>query len=287
MEDAVRQFLESLRLERRCSSNTLVAYQGDLRQLSQVLSSRLGRIPTPGDLTPEALAHYASWLSSRGYRATTIARKLAAVRSFLEHQGWGRGADPTSLRSALHSPAPRKQPTRVLTPEEIQVLLRAPERLKGVRGVRDQAILALLYGTAMRASEVVSLRVEDIDLGRGVAFRRGPSADEDQAVPLGPAVEPLRRYLQHGRPQLVRSPSEPALFLNQRGQRLSRQGVWLVIKRWAAAAGLEQRISPHTLRHSRAAHLLDSGKTRRQVQDMLGLRSPNSLGRRRREAQAR
>ncbi len=287
MEDAVRQFLEWLRADRHCSPNTLVAYQGDLKQLARVLSIRLGRTASPADLTPETLTHYTSWLSSRGYRATTIARKLAAVRSFLEHQGWRQGTDPAALRSALHSPPPPRQPTRVLTPEEVQTLLRAPEQLKNSRGQRDQAILALLYATGMRASEVVSLRVEDIDLGRGVVFRRGASADDDLAVPLGVAVEPLRRYLQQARPQLVRNPSEPALFLNQRGQHLSRQGLWLVIKRWAAASGLEHRVSPYTLRHSRATHLLEAGKTRRQVQQILGLSSPNSLGRRRREAQAR
>lgn len=283
MEDTIRQFLESLRAVRRCSPNTVVAYQGDLFQFSQVVSARLGRAVAPDDLTPEVLAEYTAWLSSRGYRATTIARKLAAVRSFLEHQGWQQGADRAAVRSALQTAPPPRQPTRILTNEEVQALLRAPERLNNSRGQRDQAILALLYATGMRASEVVSLRVEDIDLAREVVFRRRQSAEDDQALPLGTALEPVRRYLEMARPQLVRNPSEPALFLNQRGQQLSRQGLWLVIKRWATVSGLERRVSPHTLRHSRAAHLLEAGKSRRQVQDMLGLSSSNSLVRRRRE----
>lgn len=285
MEDAIRQFLHSLKADRHCAANTVVAYQSDLRQLTQVLSTRLGRPAALDDLTPETLAHYTDWLSSRGYRAATIARKLAAIRSFLEHHRHAGG--PAVLLPALHShPAPR-QPSRVLPLEEVQALLRAPEQLTTGRGLRDQAVLALLYATGMRASEVVGLRVEDIDLARRVVFRRGESASDDQAVPLGEATEPLRRYLQHGRPQLVRNPSEPALFLNQRGQHLSRQGLWLIIKRWAAASGLEDRISPHTLRHSRATHLLEAGRTRRQVLQLLGLSSPNSFGRRRRERQAR
>ncbi len=285
MEDAIRQFLYWLNADRHCAANTLVAYQSDLKQLTQLLSTRLGRPVTLGDLTPEALAHYTTWLSSRGYRATTIARKLAAIRSFLEHQR--HAGDSAGLLPALHSPPAPKQPSRVLAPEEVQALLQAPEQLKTGRGLRDQAVLALLYATGMRASEVVGLRVEDIDLARGVVFRRGSSASDDQAVPLAAAAEPLRRYLQNGRPQLVRNPSEPALFLNQRGQHLSRQGLWLVIKRWATAAGLEDRVSPHTLRRSRAIHLLEAGKSRRQVQQLLGLSSPNSLSRRRRERQPR
>lgn len=285
MEEAIRQFLHSLEADRHCAANTLIAYQSDLKQLTQFLSTRLGRPATVEDLTPESLALYTAWLSSCGYRATTIARKLAAIRSFLEHQR--DAGDAASLLPLLHSPQAPKQPSRVLAPDEVQALLQAPERLNTGRGLRDQAVLALLYATGMRASEVVGLRVEDIDLGRGVVFRRGASASDDQAVPLGAAAEPLRRYLESGRPQLVRNPSEPALFLNQRGQHLSRQGLWLLIKRWAAAADLADRVSPHTLRHSRATHLLEAGTTRRQVQQLLGLSAPNSPSRRRRARPSR
>jgi integrase/recombinase XerD len=163
----------------------------------------------------------------------------------------------------------------------VTTLLAAPARQRTPRGLRDAAILALLYATGMRASEAVSLRVEDIDLGRGLVFRRHSDGEEDQLLPLGAAVEPLRRYLDEGRALLARNPDVPSLFLNQRGKHLSRQGLWLVIKRWAAACGLEAAISPHTLRHTVAQHLLDSGKTRRSVQEFLGLSSPNTLSGRR------
>lgn len=279
MEDAVRQFLTHLEVDRRCAANTLLAYRADLSQLVQALSKRLGRPAERADLTPAALSSYVSWLSAQGYRATTVSRKMAAVRSFLEHLGRREAVDTAALLSALRSPPAPKQRPRVLTPDEVRALLTAPERLKTPRGQRDMAVLALLYATGMRASEVVNLRVEDIDLARGVVFRRGPAANDDQALALGVAVEPVRRYLHEGRPQLARKPDEPALFLNQRGQHLSRQGLWLVIKRWATASGLEDEISPHTLRHSLANHLLESGKTRRQVQHLLGLSSPNALGR--------
>ncbi|MEW6567112.1 MAG: tyrosine-type recombinase/integrase [Chloroflexota bacterium] len=282
MDDAIRQFLAHLEANRHCAANTLLAYKADLNQLAQVLSRRLGRPARRADLTPDMLAYYVSWLSSQGYRATTVSRKMAAVRSFLDHHGRHQGEDAPRLLAALHSPPAPKQRPRVLTTEEVQALLQAPDRRKSPRGLRDTAVLALLYATGMRASEVVALRVEDIDLGRGVVFRRGASANDDQALPLGPAAERVRRYLQEGRPLLARNPAEPALFLNQRGRHLSRQGLWLVIKRWAAASGLKDQISLHTLRHTLATHLLDSGKTRRQVQRLLGLNSPNVLGRRRR-----
>jgi integrase/recombinase XerD len=203
---------------------------------------------------------------------------MAAVRSFIDYLARHEGLVDVSLAATLRPPPTPRHPPRVLGTQEIDALLAAPARQHTPRGHRDAAILALLCATGMRASEAVALRVEDIDLGRGLVFRRQSEGQEDQALSLGQAVQPLRKYLDEGRPQLARSPDVPALFLNPRGKSLSRQGLWLVIKRWAAASGLEEAISPHTLRHTVAQHLLDSGRPRRHVQELLGLSSPNTLG---------
>ncbi len=259
--------------------NTVQAYQADLRQLSRLYATRLGRVPVLTDLTAESLDGYLDWLIQQSYRPATVARKTAAVRSFLDYLGREGGPVVPPAAAVLRVPPTQRPARRVLSHDEIASLLGAPASATTPRGLRDAAVLGVLYATGMRATEIVNLRVEDVDLARGLAFRRGAAAAEDQSLPLGAAVEPLRRYLREGRPLLVREPDEPALFLNQRGQRLSRQGLWLVIRRWASASGLADDVSPHTLRRSLAQHLLDSGQSRRQVQTLLGLSSPNALTR--------
>ncbi len=268
-----------MKSERGASENTVQAYQADLRQLSRLYTARLGRAPALADVTAESLDGYLDWLIQQHYRPATVARKTAAVRSFLDYLGRAGGSSLPPAAAVLRIPPTERPTRRVLSQAEVAALLGAPAGASSARGLRDAAVLSVLYATGMRATEIVHLRVEDVDLARGLAFRRGASASDDQSLPLGTAVDPLRRYLHEGRPLLVRNPDEPALFLNQRGQRLSRQGLWLVIRRWASASGLAEDVSPHTLRRSLAQHLLDSGQSRRQVQALLGLSSPNALSR--------
>jgi len=278
MDDFIRRFLGHLRTVQGSSPNTLLAYRTDLEQMVSAVSDRIGRTITPDDLSPETLSGFVTWLSQRGYRAATVSRKIAAVRSFIDYLARHEGRVDPSLIATLRPPPTPRHPPRVLGPQEIDALLAAPARENTPRGLRDAAILALLCTTGMRASEAISLRVEDIDLGRGIVFRRHSEGQDDQALPLDRAVQPLRLYLDEGRPQLARNPDVPALFLNPRGRHLSRQGLWLVIKRWAAACGLEDAISPHTLRHTLAQRLLESGSPRKHIQELLGLSSPNTLG---------
>jgi integrase/recombinase XerD len=278
MDEFIRRFLVYLRTVQGSSPNTLLAYRADLEQMASAIHGRLGRPVAPQDLSPETLKDYLIWLSQRGYRATTVSRKIAAIRSFIDFLSKHERLVDSSLIATLRPPPTPRHPPRVLGAQEIDALLAAPAREKSPRGLRDAAILALLASTGMRASEAISLRVEDIDLGRGLVFRRQSDGQDDQALPLDRAVQPLRAYLDEGRPQLARTPDVPALFLNPRGRHLSRQGLWLVIKRWAAACGLEEAISPHTLRHTVAQQLLKSGRPRKDVQELLGLSSPNTLG---------
>ncbi|MFP3854654.1 MAG: tyrosine-type recombinase/integrase, partial [Anaerolineales bacterium] len=142
------------------------------------------------------------------------------------------------------------------------------------RNIRDAAILAFLYVTGLRAAEAVRVSVHDLDLQRSVLDRPGAETDP---IPLGIAHHAVERYVKEGRPQLLRNRGEPILFLNQRGSGLTRQGLWLVVKRWAKACNLPDDVSPYTLRHSLTQHLLSSGRSRQDVQQRLGLSSPNTI----------
>jgi integrase/recombinase XerD len=147
--------------------------------------------------------------------------------------------------------------------------LAAPARGTGSKALRDRALLELLYATGMRVTEAVNLRLEDLDLERGVVQCRGKS-ERRRNIPLGSSMESLNDYLKRGRPNLLRDDSPPALFLNHRGQKLTRQGIWLILKEAAEAAGITAEVTPHTLRHSFAKHLLGSGEDLRRVQELLG-----------------
>src|SRR3990170_6996928 len=255
MEAALHRFLVYLRDVRGSSANTLLAYRADLRQFVAVLGPRVDR---PEDLRQGALADYVAWLGHQGYRPATISRKMAAVRSFLDYLHTANVLTDPTLRAVLRPPrAPRPRP-RVLTADELQALLAAPAKQDSPRSLRDSAILALLSSTGLRAAEVVALTIDEVDLERGWVGR--PQNPEPQ-LPLGRALKPMRRYVVDGRPHLTRRADERSLFLNQRGDRLSRQGLWLVVKRWTTRAGLGGDLSPHSLRHTLAHHLLQEGRS--------------------------
>jgi integrase/recombinase XerD len=267
----IERFLEHLRVERQSAPNTISAYRTDLLQFERVLSSQAGA-PAPTQLLSEtAVAGYASWLLSQGYTASTVARKMVAIRSFL---GFALGDAPESWSAPLRPPPAPRKPPRVLTPEQFETLRRAPAELLTPRGRRDTALLDLLYSTGMRASEVTRLNLDHLDLEAGRI--QLPSRPEN-SLSLGSARGSLRTYLEHGRPHLVRHPGEVALFVNLRGKRLSRQGLWLVVKHWAHLAALDAHVSPHSLRHSMAHLWLSQGKSRRELQQALGLSSPGAI----------
>ena len=262
----IDQFLAEIRETKRLSENTLVAYGNDLRQFRAFLD----RQGVDGwETEPATVLQFVAWLKDQAYAPASLARKLAATRTFygfLVKRG-AIGADP-----AARIGTPRVAPftPRTLTPDEISRLLLAPTGRHTVEALRDQAMFELLAATGMRVSEVVSLDVSDIDLvtpsvrclGRGGRAR---------TLPLEPRVlGPLQTYLQRGRVLLARDPSTTALFLNHRGDRLTRQGFWLVLKGYARDAGIEGTLTPHTLRHSFAAQMIGEGALLREVQHRLG-----------------
>lgn len=274
MEGAIRRFLTHLDQEREAAENTILAYEADLRQLESVLQSVSNERVMPEDFDQQAIHTYSTWLNRQGYRPSTVSRKMAAVRSFLEYLATEEQVVVSDLVEELNPPSiPRREP-RVLTRGEIERLLQSPAGSQNPRRIRDHAILNLLYATGLRATEAIALNLEDVDPLRGLILG---APNRDQPLSLGRALLPVRRYLKEGRPGLVRSQQERAFLLNQRGKRLSRQGLWLVVKRWAEAADLGDDVSPHTLRHTRTQNLLSRGKSKREVQTFLGLSSPNAI----------
>jgi integrase/recombinase XerD len=274
VDQAIEAFLHQLQTQHGRAKNTVLAYRADLRQFSAALNEVAGHRIALADITGDLLARYADWLGKQGYRPATLSRKMAAVRSFLEaHAASGADSVPELTDALRPPPAPRRQP-RLLTTHEVDQLLAAPLRSGSPRNVRDGALLAVLYATGLRAADAVGLRLSDLDLQEG-RLRR--TSDEGGWIPLGPAKPVLRRYLDEARPQLVHDSEVSAVFVNQRGKPLSRQGLWLIVKHWADTTGLGEKVSPHSLRHALIQHMLAGGKSRRDIQHVLGLRSPNAI----------
>jgi integrase/recombinase XerD len=274
LEQAIQAFLTDLKYGQGRASNTLVAYRTDLVQFAKVVADKTGESTAIGEFTVEHVDAYVDWLEARKYKASTVARKMAVIRSFIRFASADDRSRADSLLAQLKPPlAEASRETRILTRAEVTTLLAAPLERRRVRDLRDAAILAVLYVTGIRVAEAVELRTYDVDMVSGVLRASGERTEK----PLDVAYGPLRAYLVDARPQLISGKDPGTLFLNQRGGGLSRQGLWLVVKRWANAVALDGRISPHTLRRSRAEHMLEDGRRKRDVQRFLGLTSPNTL----------
>jgi integrase/recombinase XerD len=204
------------------------------------------------------------------YASSTVARKVAAIKSFFHYLAdCGKVKDdPTAT---LDSPKVRKRLPVAISQEEMERLLREPAREDTPKALRDRALLEVLYATGLRVTELVSLNVEDVNLASATVRVVHPKDNRDRLVPVHQrALEPLRDYLERGRVQLLRDPEVTALFLNHRGQRLTRQGLWLIVKHYVREVGIKEEVTPHTLRHTFAAHLLNQKAELEYVQELLG-----------------
>ena len=274
MHASIERFLQHLSAERGASKNTIQAYRTDLEQFQRVMQARGNADLDLGMLTGELVGGYVDWLKIQGYKPATISRKIASTRSFLHFMADEQDVSLHGMLSLLEAPPPERTPPLTLSQWEVQNLLHAPSDQSSPGALRDAAILAVLYETGFRATEVVALELSDLDLAERIIWR---PPERSVWRPIENSEPQLRKYLIEGRPHLLRTPAETTLFLNLRGQQLSRQGLWLVVKRWAAECDLDPALSPHTLRHTRARDLLSAGRTRREVQEFLGLASPNGV----------
>jgi integrase/recombinase XerD len=277
MNDPLDEFLSFLSAEKGASNNTVAAYRNDLRQLATYMKPKEdGKKPKEDGKSWEKvdrviIQDFILDLKSRKYAETTVARKVAAIRSFfsfLESEGM-ISANPTE---GLASPRVGKMLPKAISPNEVDELLEQPCKRSTPEARRDRAMLELLYATGMRVTELVSLDLTNLNLDPENAYVKcsGKGAKE-RVIPIHEqAAEAVQEYLEGARPLLVRNKNEKALFVNRRGERLTRQGFWLILKGYARAANLREDVTPHTLRHSFATHMLRGGMPLRHVQEMLG-----------------
>ena len=260
----IEEYLAGLQIERGAALNTLAAYRRDLKGFESFLTRERRAI---GDVGVTDLSRYLGGLRRRGLGGRSIARHLSAVRGLYRFL-LEAGRVPRDPTQHLDSPRPARRLPRTLSMADAAALVEAPDATRP-DGLRDRALLELLYASGLRASEVLGLRIEDVNFKAGYVIVIG-KGDRQRLVPAGArALDWVRRYLSTIRPRQVRREC-PALFLNRLGGAMSRQALWGLIRRAARRAGLRAAVSPHTLRHSFASHLLERGADLRSVQAMLG-----------------
>ncbi len=269
MQDVIDIFFTHLSKVKGYSANTCAAYSNDLFQFANYLASLSPPVTAWGQVTKDTLLGYVLRLKEREYSSATVARKVAAIKSFFKFLA-EEGLIQNNPAADLESPKVSKRLPKILSRSQVEKLLAQPARESGPRALRDTALLELLDATGMRVSEVVALRVDDVSLETSTVRVRGKGGKE-RVIPIHRrASEALRAYLEEGRKAFLKDPTQQALFLNPRGTQLTRQGLWLIIKRYVEQAGIKAEVTPHTLRHSFATHLLEGGATLRDVQEILG-----------------
>jgi integrase/recombinase XerD len=268
MKEQVEQFLEYLTVEKEYSNNTLAAYRNDLSQFTAFLQPRVARWD---EVNQDTIIDYIMVMKAdQEYASSTVARKVAAIKSFFHYlveQG-KLGDDPTAT---LDSPKVRKRLPKAIAEDDLERLLSEPAREQTAKALRDRALLELLYATGLRVTELVSLNVDDVNLASATLRVVRPKDKVERIVPIHDrAIEPMQEYLERARIQLLHDPKEPSLFLNHRGRRLTRQGLWLIVKHYVREVGIVEDVTPHTLRHTFAAHLVEKKADLEYVQEILG-----------------
>ena len=272
MREDIKSFLNYLTVEKGFSENTRAAYQNDLTQLADFVeeeAARGGVMPSWANFSRQGMLSYLLNLKERGYAPTTAARKVAAAKSFFNFL-LAEGIIKNNPTENISSPRVGKPLPDAISISQVRQLLDQPSKMTTPEARRDGAMLELLYASGMRVSELVSLNLGDVDTEGGYVrcFGKG---NKERLIPIHPqAVQAVKKYITETRPQLLRSDAELALFLNRSGDRLTRQGLWQKLKDYAKSAGLGKAVTPHTLRHSFATHMLSGGADLRSVQELLG-----------------
>lgn len=272
MEQTITRFLTYLKVERNCSDLTIKSYREDLEILVGYLTEKMGKAVSPGEITPTDLRGYLAALHDAGYAKSSIARRLASLRSFFKFAQREGRCDSNPAKPLRNPRLDRKLP-HFLTTAEIETLLLAPP-LPDPMGYRDRAILETIYSAGLRVSELVGINLDDLDFNEGLVRVRGKGKKE-RLSPLGRfAIEAINDWLKVRKPnrKLPEKIGSP-LFLNRFGNRITTRSIGRMLEKYLKITGLDIRTSPHTLRHSFATHLLDKGADIRSVQELLGHKS--------------
>lgn len=267
LEQQIEQFIEYLATHKHRAGNTLMAYRNDLLQFYQFVLNARPYVSSWARVDSLLMQAYLLDLRARKYSSSSVARKIAALKSFYFYLTEMRvmASNPTL---DLDAPRVNKTPPQALKPEQVTALLHAPAE-PNAKGLRDRAMLEVMYATGIRVTELVTLDVRDVDFEKE-ALRMG-SGTRERIVPLTPsALTALREYVTRARVSYGASAESGPLFVNPRGEQLTRQGVWLILKQYVAQAGIETDVTPHSLRHSFAAHRLAEGSSLQEIQRLLG-----------------
>jgi integrase/recombinase XerD len=272
VRDDIKKFLAYLKAEKGLADNTSFAYENDLSQLATFVEEEAGKervIPSWTNFSHQAMMRYLLNLQEKKYAATTRARKLAAARSFFKFLTAENiiKEDPTHNMESLNVGRSLPKPISLA---QVRALLEQPTKSSTPEAKRDEAMLQLLYASGLRVSELISVNVEDVNIIDGDVRVFGKGRKE-RIIPIHKqAATVVEQYVRDARPHLARNKDEKAMFLNRRGERLTRQGFWQILKQYAKSAGLTTAVTPHTLRHSFATHMLSGGADLRAVQELLG-----------------
>ena len=273
MIEEVKSFLNYLTVEKGYSEHTIAAYHNDLNGLADFTkaeASKQGSTPSWANFSRQNMLSHMLDLKERGYVATTIARKVAAARSFFGFLV-AEGIIKTNPTENMSSPSVGRALPKPISISQVRLLLEQPNKLSTAEARRDRVMLELLYASGMRISELVALNLGDVNTEGDYYVRCFGKGHKERIIPIYEQVAmTVKEYIEETRPQLAHDKNEEALFLNARGERLTRQGFWQKLKAYAKSAGLDTQISPHTLRHSFATHMLSGGADLRSVQELLG-----------------
>jgi len=265
MKEDITRFIEYLETEKGASQNTRLSYRRDLMQMAAFLEE-MG-VTDVAKVTKTALTSYVLYLEKQGKKTTTISRMLASMKAFF-HYVFKEGLIKRDPAEDIRAPKVEKKMPSILSVDEVNRLLAQPSG-KTAKEVRDRAMLELLYGTGIRVSELMHLTVSDVNLSIGFITCR--DEQKERTVPFGRAAkEALLKYMDTARPELLKGKESSWLFTNCSGEAMSRQGFWKILKSYGRMAGIEKELTPHTLRHSFAAHLIENGAEMRAVQTMMG-----------------
>lgn len=264
MTDIISRYEDYLIHVKHASDNTVASYLRDIHQYASYLTGIGVEVL---DAAQETVSDYMQWLHAHGKSPATVSRSLASLKSLYLFALNEDEIDQTPVRNIKLEKAEKKLP-QILTGKEVELLLEQPKSTD-MKGCRDKAMLEILYATGIRVSELIGLNVDDVNLAG--SFIRCEGGGKLRIIPLYPeAQQTLRDYIEDVRPKMIAVPAEQSLFVNVSGERMSRQGFWKIIKYYQEKAQIDKDITPHTLRHSFAAHLLENGADLRSIQQMLG-----------------